>query len=52
VTSIRSYRKSALPTRVWSRKGRPRLVLVTCGGPFNRATGHYRNNIVVTAAPV
>jgi Sortase domain len=52
VTSIRSYRKTALPTEVWSRKGRPRLVLVTCGGPFNRVTGHYRDNIVVTAAPV
>jgi Sortase domain len=51
VTSIRSYPKSALPTGVWSRKGRPRLVLVTCGGPFNSSTGHYRDNIVVTAVP-
>jgi Sortase domain len=52
VTSIKSYRKADLPTSVWSRKGRPRLVLVTCGGPFNRETGHYRDNIVVTALPV
>jgi hypothetical protein len=52
VTSVKQYPKAALPTVVWSRKGRPRLVLVTCGGPFNRETGHYRDNIVVTALPV
>ncbi len=51
VTSVRSYRKNALPTSVYSGKGLPRLVLVTCGGPFNQATGHYRDNIVVTAVP-
>ena len=28
-----------------------RLVLVTCGGPFDQAAGHYRDNIVVTAVP-
>jgi hypothetical protein len=49
VTSVRSYRKNALPTSIYSSQGRPRLVLVTCGGPFNQATGHYRDNIVVTA---
>ena len=49
VTSVRSYRKNALPTSIYSGQGRPRLVLVTCGGPFNQATGHYRDNIVVTA---
>jgi Sortase domain len=52
VTSVKKYPKAALPTSVWSLKGRPRLVLVTCGGPFNPATGHYRDNIVVTAVPV
>lgn len=49
VTSVRSYRKNALPTGVYSSKGLPRLVLVTCGGPFNRVAGRYRDNIVVTA---
>ena len=49
VTSVRSHRKNALPTSVYSGKGAPRLVLVTCGGPFNHATGRYRDNIVVTA---
>ncbi|HEY2934985.1 MAG TPA: class F sortase [Gaiellaceae bacterium] len=52
VVSVRSYRKSALPTSIYSRTGAPRLVLVTCGGPFDPADGHYRDNIVVTAVPV
>lgn len=29
----------------------PALRLVTCGGKFNRATGHYRDNVVVSAVP-
>ncbi len=49
VTSVRSHHKNALATSIYSSKGAPRLVLVTCGGPFNHATGHYRDNIVVTA---
>ncbi|MEV4415759.1 class F sortase [Catellatospora sp. NPDC049609] len=31
------------------RDGHPRLVLITCGGPFNPNTRRYRDNIVVTA---
>lgn len=52
VVSVRNYRKSALPTSVWSRKGAARLVLVTCGGPFDAASGHYLDNVVVTAVPL
>jgi LPXTG-site transpeptidase (sortase) family protein len=51
VVSVRSYLKADLPTSVWSRKGAPRLVLVTCGGPFDTKTRHYRDNIVLTAVP-
>jgi LPXTG-site transpeptidase (sortase) family protein len=51
VVSVRSYPKSALPTTIYSRQGPSRLVLVTCGGPFDEATGHYRDNVVVTAVP-
>jgi hypothetical protein len=51
VASVRNYLKSKLPTSVWSLRGRPRLVLVTCGGPFIRAERHYRDNVVVTAVP-
>jgi Sortase domain len=49
VASVRSHRKDALPPGIYSSKGAPRLVLVTCGGPYNHTTGHYRDNIVVTA---
>ncbi|HKP19646.1 MAG TPA: sortase [Gaiellaceae bacterium] len=51
VVSLRAYRKNALPTSIYSRTGEPRLVLVTCGGPFDRASGHYRDNVVVVAVP-
>jgi hypothetical protein len=52
VASVRSYLKSKLPTSVFRRTGPARLVLVTCGGPFDAATGHYRDDVVVTAVPV
>jgi hypothetical protein len=37
---------------VYSLRGRPRLVLVTCGGPFIESQGHYRDNVVLVAVPV
>ena len=49
VTSVRAYHKDALPTGIFSSTGPSRLVLVTCGGPFDEATGHYRDNVIVTA---
>ena len=49
---LRFGRQHMTPSPVYSLRGRARLVLVTCGGPFNRTTGHYRDNIVVTAVPV
>lgn len=52
VTSTRRMAKGGLPTSIFTRTGSRRLVLVTCGGPFNTRTGHYRDNIVVTARPV
>jgi len=51
VTTMQRVRKAALPASIYSRTGRRRLVLVTCGGPFNQALGHYRDNIIVTALP-
>jgi LPXTG-site transpeptidase (sortase) family protein len=51
ITSVRSYPKNELPTSIFAAGGRNRLVLVTCGGPFDRTTGHYLRNIVVTATP-
>jgi sortase (surface protein transpeptidase) len=45
--------KEALPTeRIWSRTSEPVLRLITCGGSFDRSTGHYRDNIIVFARAV
>jgi hypothetical protein len=52
VTSVKAMAKAKLPLDVYSRRGAPRLVLVTCGGPFDQAQGHYRDNVVVTAVPL
>jgi sortase (surface protein transpeptidase) len=51
IVSVRVYPKHALPTGIYSQRGSARLVLVTCGGPFDPAVGRYRDNIVVTAVP-
>ena len=51
VATVRTYAKRQLPVSVFSRKGPARLVLVTCGGPFDPSTGHYPYNLVVTALP-
>jgi hypothetical protein len=34
---------------LFARDGAPRLHLVTCGGQFDPASGHYDDNIVVVA---
>lgn len=49
VSRVQRLRKDRLPSSIFSREGSPRLVLVTCGGPF--ANGHYRDNVIVTATP-
>jgi hypothetical protein len=52
VSAREIYRKTAIPLdKYFARDGAPRLTLITCGGPFDRATGHYRDNVVITAAP-
>jgi len=51
VESVRTYPKSALPPSVFDATGRPRLVLVTCGGTFDPAAGHYPDDVVLTAVP-
>jgi hypothetical protein len=53
VTGVREYHKSSLPAAtLFSREGAPRLVMITCGGPFDRRTRHYRDNVVAFAVPV
>jgi hypothetical protein len=52
VTGRRVYIKAdGLPAGLFSTNGPPRLVLITCGGPFDRTTGSYLDNIVVFATP-
>jgi hypothetical protein len=52
VIGRRVYLKTAgLPAELFTLDGPPRLVLITCGGPFDRAAGSYLDNIVVFAAP-
>ena len=46
---MRRVAKAALPSSIYTRTGAPKLVLVTCGGPFDARAGHYRDNIIVTA---
>lgn len=51
--SKQQYDKAELPQEeVWGRDGDPRLVLITCGGDFNRRVRSYEDNIVVYANPV
>lgn len=53
VVARRSYPKATLPTRELFRQDVPaRLLLITCGGQFDRSTGHYERNVVVFAVPV
>ena len=44
--------KTQLPPALWVTTGAPRLALVTCGGPFDSATGHYLDNVIVWASQV
>jgi hypothetical protein len=41
--------KANLPANIFVNTGPPRLAIVTCGGPFDAATGHYLDNVVVWA---
>jgi Sortase domain len=52
VGRLERHPKSALPTnRIWTGATRPLLRLITCGGSFDRRTGHYRDNLIVYASP-
>ena len=50
VDGLQKVAKDAFPTAsVYGRAGYPSLRLITCGGPFDQATGHYVDNIIVYA---
>jgi Sortase domain len=51
VTGVRQYLKSRFPAQViYTAPGFAALRLITCGGSFDDATGHYRSSTVVFAA--
>jgi hypothetical protein len=39
-------------SKVFSDKGPPQLVLITCGGDFDWQTHHYADNVIVYARPI
>jgi sortase (surface protein transpeptidase) len=51
VQRLERHPKSALPTgRIWTRTSKRLLRLITCSGIYDRASGHYRDNLIVYAA--
>ena len=53
VVGVTRVQKAQFPTDdVYGPAPRPVLVLVTCGGPYDRALGHYRDNVLVYARGV
>lgn len=52
IDRLRYERRSRLPIKdLFDRSGAPRLVIITCGGPYTPGQG-YRDNLIVTATPV
>jgi sortase (surface protein transpeptidase) len=50
VERVERRAKEALPVeRIWNQTRQPVLRLITCGGSFDRTSGHYRDNIIVYA---
>jgi hypothetical protein len=52
VVQSRKYPRDELPAdALFSRDGPLRLILITCGGVFDRASHSYPDNLVVLAVP-
>lgn len=50
VTKVESTPKASFPTsEVYGNTNDPELRVITCGGQFDKATGHYLNNVIVFA---
>lgn len=52
VTRLQVVPKDALPRALFESSGPSRLAIVSCGGPFDSATGHYADNVIAWASPV
>jgi sortase (surface protein transpeptidase) len=52
VSAVDTYLKQVLPyEEIFAQSGPPRVVLVTCGGQYNRDAGGWDSNVVVTFTP-
>ena len=51
IIALRSYPKVNLPAEIFTSTGPPRLIIITCGGAFNRTTHQYADNIIAYALP-
>ncbi len=51
VRQIERVDKDRFPSQRVYNEGKNEIRLVTCGGKFNRRTGHYEDNVVVYATP-
>lgn len=53
VTRVDQFPKTRLPIdQIWNDSPAVSLRLITCGGAFDPATGHYRDNVIVWAREV
>lgn len=53
ITETAQYAKDELPVdRIFAKDGSPELVLITCGGDFNRSLRSYSDNVVAYAEPI
>jgi hypothetical protein len=52
IRAVRHHPKPELPGEVFDRTGAARLVLITCGGRFDRRSRSYADNVVAYAVPV
>lgn len=51
VTAVQRFAKAAFPTQsVYGPTETPELRLITCGGEFDRSSGHYVDNTIVWAS--
>lgn len=52
VAGLREYPKNQIPEQqLFSQHVAGRLVVITCGGPFDRTSRHYLDNVVAFAVP-
>jgi hypothetical protein len=51
IRARRTYEKQKLPRDLFTDSGVPRLVLVTCTGPYDRTRQTYTRNLVLYAEP-